>query len=155
MKEAGTYRPHDQGIWLIAFFKLVKGLLLLVVGVGALSLLHKDVAGQMGHWIGLLRVDPENHYIHLLLMKLGLVDDRKLKEIGAGTFFYAALLLTEGAGLFLRKRWAAYLTAIATGSFIPLEIYELVRSASLVKIVVIAINVAIVWYLVDRVRKGK
>jgi uncharacterized membrane protein (DUF2068 family) len=53
-----------------------------------------------------------------------------------------------GTGLFLEKRWAEYLTAIVTASFIPVEIYELVRHVRLTTIVVTAINVITVIYLV-------
>lgn len=146
-------RPRETGLWLIAIFKLTKGLLLLAVGAGALTLLHKDVADVVTQWVDVLRVDPHNRYIHKLLAKLTAVDDRILKEISAGTFFYAALLLTEGIGLSLRKRWAEYLTAIATASLIPLEAYELAKHFSITKVVVIGINAAMVWYLIARLRR--
>ncbi len=144
---------RHAGLWLIAVFKLLKGLLLLAVGIGALNLLHKDVTELVTHWINLLRVDPDNRYIHRLMAKFPHLDDRKLKEISAGTFFYAALLLTEGIGLSLRKRWAEYFTIIATGSLIPLEVYELLIRPGLAKAVVIGINVAVVAYLVVAVRR--
>ncbi len=144
---------HTTGIWLIAVFKLVKGVLLLALGIGALSLLHKDVEEVATDWINILRVDPNNYYINKVLDRLLDVDDRKLEEISAGTFFYAAMLLTEGTGLMLRKRWAEYFTVIATGSFIPLEVYELVKHFTPGKIVIIAINVAVVWYLIERLRR--
>ncbi len=140
--------PRHRGLWLIAIFKLAKGLLLLAVGIGVLSLLHKDVAEIAKHWVEVLHADPDNRYIHRLLVKLGLMDDRKLAEISAGTFFYAAMLLTEGIGLMWQKRWAEYLTVIATASFIPLEVYELIKRFTITRTVVIGINVAIVWYLI-------
>ena len=138
---------------LIGAFKLFKGLLLLGVGIGALRLLHKDVAEAADRWVNLLRVDPDNRYIHGILAKLWAVDDRKLKEISAGTFFYAALLLAEGTGLLLRKRWGEYFAVIFTASFLPLEIYELLKRVSIVKSVVIAINALIVWYLIVNLRR--
>jgi len=151
---SGKVQPHpgahDRGLWLIAIFKLVKGVLLLATGIGALTLLHKDVAEVVAQGVALLRVDPDNRLVHRLLAKLLLVDDRKLEELSAGTFFYAGLILTEGVGLMLRKRWAEYFTIIVTSSFIPLEIYELVKRFSVAKLAVLGINVAVVWYLVAR-----
>jgi uncharacterized membrane protein (DUF2068 family) len=148
----------DIVLWAIAGFKLVKGLLLLVVAIGALTLLNEDVAEQATRWIAVLRVDPHNHFIHVLLGKLTRVDNEKLEQISAGTLFYSALLLTEGIGLWLRKRWAEYFTIFVTGSLVPLEIYELVKEFSKAKVAVLAINVAVVLYLVFRVshdrRKG-
>jgi uncharacterized membrane protein (DUF2068 family) len=63
-------------------------------------------------------------------------------------------VLTEGAGLALRRRWAEYFTIIITASFLPLEIYELVHRVTGVKVVVMAINLAILVFLIARVRRG-
>ena len=145
----------SRGLLLIAAFKLIKGLALLALGIGALKMLHKDVAAEIAQWIDVLRVDPHNHYIQMLLDKLGMVDDRKLKALSIGTFFYSALFLTEGIGLALRKRWAEYLTIISTASLLPLEVYEIVKRASAPKIVVLIANIAIVVYLVLEVRRTR
>src|SRR5215467_8158095 len=128
MEQAG-----DKWIRVIALFKLVKAVLLIIVAIGVLKLLHRDVAQVIAHWINLLQVDPDNRYIQNILRKLWFIDDRKLKEISAGTFCYAALFLIEGTGLFLRKRWAEYFTSVVTA-------------------LVIIINIAIVVYLIVRLR---
>src|SRR6202030_4085340 len=143
----------SRGLLLIAAFKLIKGLALLALGIGALKMLHKDVAAEVAQWIDILRVDPHNHYIRQALAKLGMVDDQKLKALSIGTFFYSALFLTEGVGLALRKRWAEYLTIVSTASLLPLEIYEIVKDVSAAKIVVLLANIAIVVYLVLEVRR--
>ena len=77
---------------------------------------------------------------------------RTLKRISAGTFFYAALLLTEGVGLLWRQRWAEYFTVLVTGSFIPLELYELTRRFTAPRLILIGVNVAVVGYLVRHLR---
>ena len=78
-----------------------------------------------------------------------------MKEISAGTFFYAGILLTEGIGLLMKKHWAEYFTVISTGVFIPLEVYEIVHRFTWVRVGVLLVNVAIVWYLVDRIRRRR
>ena len=143
---------HGRGLWLIAAFKLLKAAGLIAVGIGALNLLHKDVAAVVEHWVNVFRVDPHNHYIDLLLTKLAVLDDRRLKEFSIGTFIYAGIFLVEGIGLAFRKRWAEYLTILTTASFLPLEIYELVRRVSISRSVVLAVNVAIFAYLVYELR---
>ncbi|MDQ1637502.1 MAG: hypothetical protein QOF62_841 [Pyrinomonadaceae bacterium] len=154
-KKTKTRAKSRKGIWLIVVFKLLKGLTLLAVGLGALSLLHENVAAQVSHWIQVIRVDPDNHFIHAFIRKLWTVDDKKLVELSAGTFFYAAIVLTEGVGLALRKKWAEYFTIFATASLVPLEIYELVQEFSFVKIIVIAVNIAVVIYLAFGLRETK
>jgi uncharacterized membrane protein (DUF2068 family) len=139
---------------LIAAFKLFKAVVLFAVGIGAIRLLHKDVALEVERWADLFRVDPHNHYINRLLERISLLNDRKLKELSVGTFFYSALLFTEGIGLLLGKRWAEFFTIIATGSFIPLEVFELTKRVTAAKLVVLLLNVLVVVYLVNEVRRN-
>lgn len=147
-------RPHDgRGLRVIAIFKLVKALLLIAVGIGAIKLLHKDLTDIASDWIAAMRVDPDNRLVHGLIAKLGLMNDRKLEELSFGSFFYAALLLTEGVGLWMKKRWAEYLTIIITCSLIPLELYEIAKRVTVTRITFLVVNVAIVWYLFIQLRK--
>lgn len=146
-------RSHGRGLRLIAAFKLLKGFALLGVGIGALKLLHKDMAEVVEQWVNIFRVDPHNHFIHSLLVKLAILDERRLKELSIGTFIYSGLFLTEGAGLALRKRWAEYFTIITTSSLLPLEIYELARRASIWKGLALLINLAVVAYLIFELRR--
>jgi len=146
-------RTHGRGLRLIASFKLLKGLALLAVGIGALKLLHKDVAAIAEQWINIFQVDPRSHYMRLLLAKLAIVDDRRLKELSVGTFIYSAIFLTEGVGLALGKRWAEYLTIISTASLLPLEVYELVKHVGIGKVVALVINLAVVVYLIWELRR--
>jgi len=148
-------RSSTKTLLLIGGFKLAKGLLLAAVGVGALRLLHKDVAAVVYHWVDILRVDPDNRFIHRLLTKVLSVSPKQLRELSAGTFFYAALLLTEGIGLLMRRRWAEYFTVITTAALLPLEVYELAHRVTVAKLVVLAVNAAIVWYLAGQVRRGR
>ena len=138
---------------LIALFKLFKGVVLLMVAIGALRMLHRDVSAAVMHWIDFLRVDPDNQFIHRLIVRSFGIEAKQLKEISAGTFFYSSILLTEGVGLLMKKHWAEYFTVISTAVFIPLEIYEIFHRFTWVRVAVLAVNVAIVWYLVDRIRR--
>ncbi len=146
---------HGRGLRVIAAFKLLKAFALIAVGVGALRLLHKDVAAVVEHWIDVFRVDPHNHFIDLLLDKLSVLDDRRLKELSVGTFVYAAIFLVEGVGLALKKRWAEYFTIITTSSFLPIEIYELTRRMSIGRSLALAINLVVVAYLIFELRRSR
>jgi uncharacterized membrane protein (DUF2068 family) len=154
--ETMSQREHtSRGLLVIAAFKLLKGLALLAVGIGAHTLIDKDLVVIVEHWVNVFRVDPNNHYLHALLERCTDLSPQRLRELSFGTFFYAALLLTEGIGLALHKRWAEYFTTIATSSFIPLEIYEIFRHPNVTKVVVLLINIAVVWYLVLELRRHR
>jgi uncharacterized membrane protein (DUF2068 family) len=60
---------------------------------------------------------------------------------------FAALEGTEMVGLWLNKRWAEYLTFIATTALVPFEVYELTNSISAFKLIALIINLAVVIYL--------
>lgn len=142
----------SRTIYLIAGFKLFKALMLIIVGLGAWKLVHRDVAETVTVWAEHIHMDPEGKHVHKVFEKVFSATPKQLKEAAAGTFFYAALLLTEGVGLLLRRRWAEYFTVIMTALFIPLEIYEMVERLTVGRCVVFAINCGIVWYMVRRLR---
>jgi uncharacterized membrane protein (DUF2068 family) len=143
---------HSRLLRLIALFKMIKAALLIAVGVGALKLLHKDVAGAVEHWVELLRLDPNSHYIDIALEKASNLRPDEIKQLGLGSMLYAGLFLTEGIGLWLEKRWAEWLTVVITSSLIPIEIYEIYRHPTAIKTAVLLINIAIVAYLLYRIR---
>jgi uncharacterized membrane protein (DUF2068 family) len=146
-------KKRDPWIFLIGLFKLFKGISLLIVGFGLLRLLHRDVATEVEHWIEVLRVDPDNRFIHRGLVRVFNVTPKQLRELSAGTFVYAAIFLTEATGLLARKHWAEYMTLISTGLFVPLEVYEIYRHFTILKLAVTVVNVLIVWYLAARLKR--
>jgi uncharacterized membrane protein (DUF2068 family) len=148
-------RHHNKGLVAIAIFKWFKALILLVLTIGLLKMVHADVAEAAEKAIRALRVDPDNRYLGWLLAKLYLVDDKKLETLSALSFAYSALFLVEGTGLYFEKHWAEYLTIIATASFIPLEVYELIKEPNIIKGILLLLNVGIVVFLVVIVRRQR
>jgi uncharacterized membrane protein (DUF2068 family) len=71
----------------------------------------------------------------------------KLRLAGAGIGAYAVLEGAEAVGLWFQKRWAEYLTFIATTLLLPLEVYELTKTVSPLKVIALVVNIAIVVYL--------
>ena len=140
---------------LIAVFKLLKAVLLIAVGVSALKLLHQDVASVVEHWVATLGLDPGKQYVGRALQKAANLTPNKIKGLGIVSFIYAALFLTEGIGLWLLERWAEWFTVIITGSLVPVEVYEIHRHPSPLKILVLIINIAVVGYLLYRIRNER
>jgi hypothetical protein len=81
-------RKRDGWLILIGLFKLVKGISLLIVGFGLLRLLHRDVASVVQHWIEVLRVDPDNRFVHRALLRIFNVTPKQLRELSVGTLLY-------------------------------------------------------------------
>ena len=153
-------KRRDRLIVLIGAFKLLKAALLITVGIGAITE-HPgqlaQAARRAAHW---LNIAPGHQWVHRGMQALATVDPQRMRHLGLVALIYAAVFLVEGAGLVLRKRWAEWLTVAVTGSFIPLEIYELVHRPGVGKVVALFLNVAIVGYLTwrrleDRGRAGQ
>ena len=152
---AGRHRAHSREgvVRTIAVFKLAKALLLIGVGLGSLGLLNPATADTAYRWASAWawRLGPraastvENRHANL--------QDSQLVVVGMVAFLYAALFAVEGVGLWMSKRWAAYLTIIATSSFVPFEVYELIRHASWQRGATLGINLLVVGYLAWRVRQ--
>jgi uncharacterized membrane protein (DUF2068 family) len=149
-------RHHNQWLILIAAFKLGQALLFIAIGVGALRLVHKDVGDLLERLANHLRFNPESRFVNFILEKSSLVNDQMLRRIGAAVFFYAALDLIEGTGLYLEKVWAEYLTLAITASFLPLEIFEVMRKLTWVRMGLLAVNTLVLFYLLKLViERGK
>ena len=146
---------HDVFIKVIIVERVGKALVLIALGIGLL------VAGQQG-WLTQwavsaqqqLNLDTDETIIEQLFFRLlvmvGNFPHMTLLAIGA--FAYALLEGTEGIGLAMRRRWAEYLTVIATGVLIPFEAYEVVHKVTLFRVGALLLNLAVVGYLAYRKR---
>lgn len=131
-------------IWELA----IKGVLLLALSVGVLSLINKDLELLTEQLADDLNLDVDNYYINLALSKVGMVKTTLLVEISIGLLLYGLLCSIQAYGLHKRRRWAEYLTIAVISLFIPFEIYEVVHRLTVVRVAVLILNIVIVYYLV-------
>jgi uncharacterized membrane protein (DUF2068 family) len=147
---------RDAWLILIGIVKVLKAALLIAVGIGAIRLLDGNIADEVERWVRRLNVDAWNPFFQTFPAKVERMSPHKLSLVCAGAFAYAGLFLTEGVGLLLRKRWGEIFTIIITGSFLPFEIYHLVaKGFSVFKILLLLGNVAVVIYLIWRLKHEK
>jgi uncharacterized membrane protein (DUF2068 family) len=142
------YRNEDRYLRWIALLNLGKGVLLSLLAIGLLGFLHKDIDTIVGNWMSLLGFNMENHHVVRFLARLDKVTDKQLGEWSGITFAVAGVFVTEGTGLLLRQQWAKYLTVGVTSSLIPVEIFELFRHFGWLKVSLLAVNIAVVAFLV-------
>jgi uncharacterized membrane protein (DUF2068 family) len=149
--------PID-GRRVIALFKFMKALLLILTSYGVHRLLDPKLVEQIHLWSATVtdRVDQR-----LILKALSWVEGLgadKLHLVIAVTVAYTAVVLVEGTGLWLRKRWADWVTLIATCSLIPFELWELIHRPPGHRWTVaatLAVNLLIAAYLGYLVRSGR
>jgi uncharacterized membrane protein (DUF2068 family) len=152
MREGGKIATGRRVLKLIALFRWSKALVLVGAALGAMRLLQPGTAQRIARWAMHLPFAAQHRFVSDGIAKITHLDTTKVEWIVAGLLAYAALFAVEGVGLWLEKRWGEWLTIVATTSFIPFEIYELYRRATAVRAALLVANVAIVIYLVWRVR---
>ena len=146
---------HDAFIKVIIVERIVKAAVLIALAIGLL------VAGRTGLLAGWadyaqdqLNLAAGNSLIVDLLLQVVMYigNVRHTTLLAVGAMVYALLEGTEGVGLAMRRRWAEYLTVIATGLLIPYEAYEVIHKVTLFKVGALLLNVAVVGYLAYRKR---
>jgi uncharacterized membrane protein (DUF2068 family) len=151
----GSDGRRDRGLRVIALFKFSKAVLLTAVGLGAAHLLDPDTAARARRWATALAISSDRRFVqHLLAQAVGLSQGR-LEVLALGAFMYAGLFSTEGVGLWLGLRWAEYLTVVATASFVPIEIFEVLQRVSLPRVTALVLNLLVVAYLIYRLRRAR
>jgi uncharacterized membrane protein (DUF2068 family) len=103
----------------------------------------------------MLGLDPDNRYVDRALQKAADLTPNTIKSFGVVSFICAGLFLTEGIGLWLVKRWAEWFSVIITTSLVPVEVYQIYRHPSPIKLLVLILNIAVVGYLVYRIRSER
>jgi uncharacterized membrane protein (DUF2068 family) len=155
-QELGTIGgEHDAFIKVIIVERILKSLVLIALAIGLL------VAGRRG-WLAdwadnaqyQLNLNVGHSLITELLLRLLVYVGHfsHLTVLAIGATAYAVLEGTEGIGLATRRRWAEYLTVIATGVAIPYEAYEVIHRITLFKVGALLLNLAVVGYLAYRKR---
>jgi hypothetical protein len=142
---------------LIALFKIAKGLLVLVLGVSLLFLnARTSWMDASSNWIADEILLEHSKPIAFLLNKLqAVLSGGALRPAGLLALFYAAVLFTEGIGVYMQQRWAELLMIFATAALIPLEVRHLWHRPGLVGVVILLVNCFIVWFLYRVLKRDK
>lgn len=146
-------RKRDRFLQLIALFKFLKAFLFVLAALGAFGLLQHGVTDRAREWGSALAFGSGQRIVRHLVMQLLALSRSKIAALGVVALFYAALFMTEGIGLWRERRWAEYLTVILTGSLLPFEIYEIAHHVTLLRIGTFVVNVAVLVYLIVRLRQ--
>lgn len=134
-------------LYVIIAIKLLKGLALLLFGLGVLSLVGQDLDERLDQALRWIAFNPEEQFFVELGDKLKSITPANVRGVAIGTMLYSIFSFVEGIGLILRVRWIGWVVIGESLFFIPLEVYDLLRGLSTVVLVILVINIMIVWYL--------
>lgn len=149
---------HSHSNRLLRLIAIERGFRAVVlVGAGAILLTHTHTAWgtdatRLAHALGL---DTSRQGIHHIITRLSLLRPGQIAAFGVVAILYGILEGVEGYGLWRALPWAEYLTVFATSLlFIP-EVWELSKSVTPLKLGGLIVNVAIVAYLIRRLRRER
>jgi uncharacterized membrane protein (DUF2068 family) len=140
------------GLRAIAVYTFCKAVLLVIVGLGALQLSQPEVAARVQRWVEAFAASSDRRAVQHVLGFITGLSPQRLELVAVGALLYTVLFTVEGVGLWLGKRWAAYLTVIATSLFVPVEVVALARHVSAPRAAALVVNLAVVAYLVYHLR---
>jgi uncharacterized membrane protein (DUF2068 family) len=139
----------------VAVLEAIKGMIVFAAGFGALALMHRDVRRIAESLVTRLHIDPERHHAGVFLDAAARVTDMQLWALAVLALAYTALRWAEAYGLWLNRRWAAWLGAASGAIYVPIEVYELWHKPSPIKGVTLAFNLAVVAYLLWTLQRGR
>lgn len=152
----GAGQGHrEAGLLMIACFKLFKTAFFLLVGMGVLHLMHRNLSEVILQAAAHLHLDPDGQFVGLLLVHAHLVSGHQLRMAGWLSILYACIAAVEGTGLLLRKTWAEYMTLGLTLAALPWEVVELIRHTGWMRLGLLVVNLLVVVYLLWFLRRHR
>jgi uncharacterized membrane protein (DUF2068 family) len=149
-------RPAQRRILrLVASFEFLKGVFVLLIGLSALLLVHKDAWVIAESLLALLHISTDRHVAQLFLDFADDITDTRLWAAAQIAVVYSALRFAEAYGLWQQRTWAEWVAFGSGTLLVPLEIRELFRGVTLLRSVLFVGNVLIVLYMLYLLRSGR
>ncbi len=137
-----------KGLRAVAIFEAAKGSLVILAATGLLTMLHRDVGAIAEDLVRRLHLNPDHHVPHAFVQAAHHMTDARLWAIAGGAVAYATVRFIEAYGLWHALVWAEWFALLSGLLYLPWEIYNIIVRPSPLHFGVLAINVAIVLYMI-------
>ena len=154
-EELGQRTRGDRLLPWIAAERTFRAVVLFIVGIALIANPHHNWGKTVANLARDLGLNPNSNGIEKIIHKLNVISSDRYAVYGIIALAYGALEAAEGYGLWRRRRWAEYLTVLATSLlFIP-EIWEIAKRPPHSRVGALLVNIAVVVYLIFRLRGGR
>jgi uncharacterized membrane protein (DUF2068 family) len=137
------------GLRTLAAFEAAKGAIVLLLGCGVLHLIARNLDDMAERVAEILHVHPEGKLSNLFVELASHTTDRTLWVLALAALVYAAVRFIEAYGLWHEREWAQWFWLLSTASYLPAELYWLLRHPSLLKCGVLVTNIVIVLFVLS------
>ena len=141
------HRAQRNLLRAVASFEFAKGLFVLLIGLSALLLVHKDAWVIAESLLALFHVNTDRRWAQDFLDFADRLTEARLWAVAQLAFAYSVLRFAEAYGLWKQRTWAEWLAFISGTLFLPLEIHGLMRGITLLRSIVFVANLGIVLYM--------
>lgn len=138
----------------VATFEFSKGILVLLIGLSALLLVHKDAWVIAESLLALLHINTDRHSAQLFLDFADRLTDSRLWTAAQVAFTYSVLRFAEAYGLWKERTWAEWLAFLSGTLLLPFEIRGLIRGITVMRSAVFLGNLIIIFYILYVLRSG-
>ncbi len=139
----------------MALFEAAKGGLVLLAGFGLLALIHRDVQAAAEYLVARSHLSPAKKYPQIFIDAAASMTDARLWFLASLALFYSIVRFVEAYGLWRERRWAEWFALITAALYLPVEIYELSRRVTGIKIGALIVNAVIVIFMIYVIRQSK
>ena len=147
--------PSSSAIRVVAVIEALKGCIVLIAGLGLLSLVHRDLHQLAAQLIAHAHLNPAAKYPSIFLEAASNLNDTRLLLLALGAVAYSALRILESYGLLLDRTWAEVLAAGSGAIYVPIELYEVVQSPSWLSFGSLLLNLLIVVIMVRALQRRR
>src|SRR5229473_128585 len=150
-----SHRARRNLLRAVASFEFIKGIFVLLIGLCAILLVRTDAWVMAETLLTLFHISTDRHVAQVFLDFADNLTDTRLWAAAKLAFVYSALRFAEGYGLWKERTWAEWIAFGSGTLLLPLEIRELMRGITLVRSVVFAANIGIVFSMLFLLRAGR
>lgn len=149
MRQPTTEPPRRQRrvLQAVATFEFFKGIFVVLMGICALLLVHKDAWLIAESLLALFHINTDRHSAQLFLDFADNVTDARLWAAARIAFLYSGLRFAEAYGLWKCRTWAEWVALVSGTLLLPLEVRELFRGVTLLRCSLLVGNLAVVLYM--------
>jgi uncharacterized membrane protein (DUF2068 family) len=152
----GKSNPPQVGLKAAALFEALKGLLVILAGLGLLAFVHCDAQAFAERMALHLHLNPAHHYPRVFIEAAARLTDARIWLFVTGAFAYSPLRFAEAYGLWRARPWAQWIGIVSGGVYLPVEVIALVRRPSILIAALLVLNALLVAYLsVIRYRQSR
>ena len=143
------------GLKFLALFEAAKGMLVLLVGAGLLTLIHRNIQYEAVDIVQFFHLNPASRYPEIFLKTLSDINSTNLWFLSVSAILYVIIRMAEAYGLWHNRAWAMWFAVASDALFLPIEIFELYERITIPRFLILLVNIVLILYLSRHIKQSR